>query len=107
MAPDATGLSRFTAASVFATGLIISLAGLANVLLTYGVLSRIGPFPVEWFRSLFFWLCILVFLTGDAHKRARAGRLGAVHFLAYAIAAVAITYVCWDYYAIVRSSPKA
>ncbi len=90
MVPDATGFTRITATSVFVIGLIIALAGLANVLPTYGVLPRIGPFPVEWFRPLFFWLCILVFLTGDAHKRARDARLGAVHLLAYGIAAVAI-----------------
>ncbi|MEM9707236.1 MAG: TRAP transporter fused permease subunit [Pseudomonadota bacterium] len=94
------GPSRLAGYSVFAIGLSIALAGLANVLPTYGVLPRIGPFPVEWFRPLFFWLSILVFLAGDWEKRAKDERLNAFHLLAYAVAFAAITYVCWDYYRI-------
>ena len=95
-----TGASRIAGFSVFAIGLAIAFAGLANVMPTYNVLPRIGPFPVEWFRPLFYWLSILVFLAGDAERRALAGWLGVLHVAAYAIALVAITYVCWDYYRI-------
>ncbi|MCW1950690.1 MAG: hypothetical protein KIH44_004905, partial [Octadecabacter sp.] len=80
--------------------MIIALAGLANVMPTYNVLPRIGPFPVEWFRPLFYWLSILVFLSGDADRRARQGRLSPFHLVAYAIAIAAITYVCYDYWRI-------
>ena len=92
--------SRIAGYSVFVIGLTIALAGLANVLPTYGVLPRIGPFPVEWFRPLFFWLAILVFLASDGENRLRDGRLSTLHIAAYAVAAAAITYVCWDYYRI-------
>ena len=95
-----TGAARGAKSALFAIGLVIALLGLANVLPTYGVLPRIGPFPVEWFRPLFFWLAILVFIAGDAERRLRQGRLGALHGLAYGVALVAITYVCWDYYRI-------
>ena len=93
-------ISRIAAGCVFAIGLAIALAGLANVLPTYNVLPRIGPFPVEWFRPLFFWLAILVFLAGDAERRSRAGRLGLAHLAAYAVGLIAISYACWDYYRI-------
>ncbi|MEM9107898.1 MAG: TRAP transporter fused permease subunit [Pseudomonadota bacterium] len=95
-----TSASRFAGFSVFTIGLAIALAGLANVLPTYGVLPRIGPFPVEWFRPLFFWLAILVFLAGDAERRAKVGKLSYVHVAMYAVVAIATTYICWDYYRI-------
>ncbi|MEM1363864.1 MAG: TRAP transporter fused permease subunit [Pseudomonadota bacterium] len=95
-----TGATRVAGYSVFVIGLVIALAGLANVLPTYNVLPRIGPFPVEWFRPLFYWLSILVFLAGDAERRAKAGRLNLLHIAAYAVAFLAISYVCFDYYRI-------
>ncbi|MEO1677296.1 MAG: TRAP transporter fused permease subunit [Pseudomonadota bacterium] len=100
MSGATNGASRIAGYSVYVIGLVIALAGLANVLPTYGVLPRIGPFPVEWFRPLFYWLSILVFLAGDAERRAKAGRLNLLHLIAYAIAFVAVSYVCWDYYRI-------
>lgn len=100
MSGTTTTQSRIAGYSVFSIGLIIALAGLANVMPTYNVLPRIGPFPVEWFRPLFFWLSILVFLAGDAERRANLGKLGILHIAAYAVAFAAITYVCWDYYRI-------
>lgn len=100
MSGNATGAPRIAGISVFTVGLVIALMGLANVMPTYNVLPRIGPFPVEWFRPLFYWLSILVFFAGDAEKRAVAGKLNAVHLIAYAVGLVAITYVCWDYYKI-------
>lgn len=95
-----TGAPRIAGYFVFAIGLAIALAGLANVMPTYNVLPRMGPFPVEWFRPLFFWLAILVFLAGDADRRTRAGTLNILHLGAYTVAFVAITYVCWDYFRI-------
>lgn len=100
MAGTQSAFSHATAYAVFILGLMIALAGLANVMPTYNVLPRIGPFPVEWFRPLFYWLCILVFIFGDAARRASAGRLTALHLLAYAMALVAITYVTYDYWRI-------
>lgn len=100
MTSESTFVLRIAGYSVFTIGLAIALAGLANVLPTYNVLPRIGPFAVEWFRPLFYWLSILVFLAGDAERRAQAGRIGIVHFVAYIVAFAAISYVCWDYYRI-------
>ncbi|MEM8702833.1 MAG: TRAP transporter large permease subunit, partial [Pseudomonadota bacterium] len=100
MTSESTFVLRIAGYSVFTIGLAIALAGLANVLPTYNVLPRIGPFPVEWFRPLFYWLSILVFLAGDAERRAQAGHIGIVHFVAYTVAFAAISYVCWDYYRI-------
>ncbi|MEN8918744.1 MAG: TRAP transporter fused permease subunit [Octadecabacter sp.] len=100
MPPHTTAATRISGYSLYAIGLIIALAGLANVMPTYNVLPRIGPFPVEWFRPLFYWLSILVFLSGDADRRARQGRLSPFHLVAYAIAIAAITYVCYDYWRI-------
>ena len=97
---DGGGVARVAEYSAYAIGLTIALAGLANVLPTYGVLPRIGPFPVEWFRPLFFWLSILVFLAGDASRRADRGTLTALHLTAYAVAFAAVTYVCFDYWRI-------
>ena len=60
------------------------------------MLTRIGPFPVEWVRPLFYWLAILVFLAGDANRRSKAGTLSILHLGPHGIALVAVTYVCWD-----------
>lgn len=100
MTPHSSGAKRTAGYSVYAIGLIIALSGLANVMPTYNVLPRIGPFPVEWFRPLFYWLSILVFLAADAERRAGRGRLSLLHLGAYAVAAVVVSYVCYDYYRI-------
>ncbi|WP_305984459.1 TRAP transporter fused permease subunit [Roseibium sp. MMSF_3544] len=89
---------RPTGYLVFIIGLVIAIAGLLNVLPTYNVLPRIGPFPVEWFRPLFFWLCVLCFLAADADMRLKARRLSWLHLIAYAVAFCAITYACYDYW---------
>ncbi len=98
MSGDTTSASRIAGYSVYTIGLVIALAGLANVMPTYNILPRIGPFPVEWFRPTFYWLSILVFLAGDAERRGKAGKLRALHLIVYAVAVAAITYVCIDYY---------
>ncbi len=100
MTPHSSGAKRTAGYSVYAIGLIIALSGLANVMPTYNVLPRTGPFPVEWFRPLFYWLSILVFLAADAERRAGRGRLSPLHLGAYAVAAVVVSYVCYDYYRI-------
>ena len=81
-----------------AVGLVIALAGLANVLPTYGILPRVGPFPLDWFRPLFYWLCFLSFLLWDAHRLARDGGLTVFHLPGYALALALMSWVSWDYY---------
>ena len=63
MSNDTSHKDGILSYAVIGLGLVIALAGLANVLPTYGVLPRIGPFPVEWFRPLFFWLCVIIFIV--------------------------------------------
>lgn len=92
--------SRVTSVLVFALGLVIAFAGLANVMPTFGVLPRIGPFAVEWFRPLFFWLSIAAFIAFDADKSANQGRLSTSRAVAYLAVFLVNSYVCWDYWAI-------
>ncbi|MBR9865527.1 MAG: TRAP transporter fused permease subunit [Oceanospirillales bacterium] len=77
------------------TGLAIALAGLANVLPTFDVLPRLGPFPVEWYRPLFFWLCILAILSRQLMKNH-----GSIRLLINLSLVVATGYICWDSYQI-------
>jgi len=100
MSNDTSHKDGILSYAVIGLGLVIALAGLANVLPTYGVLPRIGPFPVEWFRPLFFWLCVIIFIVADADKKRRFGTLRFLHIATYAIAAALITYIAWDYYVI-------
>jgi len=79
-------------------GLVIALAGLANVLPTYGVLPRIGPFALDWFRPLFYWLCFLSFLIWDASRLQRDGRPTMLHLAGYAVALGLMSWVSYDYY---------
>ncbi|EEX13397.1 trap transporter, 4tm/12tm fusion protein [Citreicella sp. SE45] len=83
-------------------GLVIALAGLANVLPTYGVLPRIGPFALDWFRPLFYWLCFLSFLIWDALRQAREGRLTVFHVAAFAVALGLMSWICYDHYVIAK-----
>ncbi|MEM7289444.1 MAG: TRAP transporter fused permease subunit [Pseudomonadota bacterium] len=82
----------------FLIGLAIALIGLANVLPTYGILPRIGPFPVEWFRPVFFWLCILAFLAGFAKRQFELETWRWFHFLAGFVIFLVVSYVCYDYW---------
>lgn len=79
----------------FLVGLAIALIGLGNVLPTFDVLPRLGPFPIEWYRPLFFWLCILAFLS---HRLINSHR--PLDLLGFVAVAAATGYVCWDSYRI-------
>ncbi|NVK59964.1 MAG: hypothetical protein HWE37_07830, partial [Rhodobacteraceae bacterium] len=62
MTPSVSDAVKALQRTSLAVGLIIALAGLANVLPTHDALPRIGLFALDWFRSLFYWLCFLSFL---------------------------------------------
>ena len=81
-------------------GFTISIIGLANVLPTYNIFPRIGPFPVEWFRPLFYWLCLIAFLVSDFHKRQKTKPIGGLQYIIYSVALLASTYICFDYWII-------
>ncbi|MEP3046601.1 MAG: TRAP transporter fused permease subunit [Roseibium sp.] len=77
----------------FALGLLIALLGLSNVMPTYGILPRIGPYELSMFRPGFYWLCVLVALSAIYHQKPT--RLNAaLGFIGVVIA----TYACWDSY---------
>ncbi|QKV17242.1 TRAP transporter permease [Oricola thermophila] len=85
-------------ATVFAVGLFVALIGLLNVLPSYGVLPRFGPFPVAWYRPLIFGAAIVTVTLLHLQARHAADRLTPVETaLSLAIAAVGL-WVCWDYY---------
>ncbi|WP_419907254.1 TRAP transporter permease [Hoeflea sp.] len=102
MEPQSGNIAVWARRGGVATGLLIALIGLANVLPTYDILPRIGPFPVEWYRPLFYWLCILSFILFDAAQRAHNNRLNILHWAAYAVGFATISYVCRDYWVIGR-----
>lgn len=81
--------SRFS----FLVGLVIALIGLGNVLPTFDVLPRLGPFPIEWYRPLFFWLCILAFLSQRLVKNH-----GPLDLIGFGITTLIAGYICWDSY---------
>ncbi|GGO86557.1 hypothetical protein GCM10011348_37650 [Marinobacterium nitratireducens] len=86
---QSTHYSRFS----FLVGLVIALIGLGNVLPTFDVLPRIGPFAIEWYRPLFFLLCVLAFLSHRLIKHHRP-----LDLLLFAVVALATAFVCWDSY---------
>ena len=79
----------------FVIGLVIALLGLLNVMPTYDVLPRIGPFELSWFRPFFYWLCVLGVLAmiwTEAPSR--------LNSIAALVCVIVATYACWDSYRI-------
>ena len=76
-------------------GLIIALLGLTNVMPTYGVLPRIGPYELSWFRPFFYWLCVLS-VTATMLK----AKPSPVNWLLNVVCVAVATYACWDSYRI-------
>ena len=100
--PRDAATRRVFDAVLLAGGLFIALIGMANVLPSYGVLPRIGPFPVEWFRPLFFFACIVgvvVSHLSSRHRQERGRTLAALFYLALIAAAAWVSY---EYYALGR-----
>lgn len=77
----------------FGLGLLVALMGLSNVMPTYDVLPRIGPYELAWFRPFFYWLCVLSVTAAIFIDR--PSRLNA---LAAAVCIAIATYACWDNY---------
>lgn len=79
----------------FILGLSIALIGLSNVMPTYGILPRIGPYELNVFRPGFYLLCVLVVLVSiyvNVPTKFNA--------IIGAIGAVVAAYACWDSYQI-------
>lgn len=76
-------------------GLVIAVLGLLNVMPTYGVLPRIGPFDLSMFRPGIYFLCILsmsLVLWQQEHK-------AIFRYLLVPVVLFSI-YACWDSYVV-------
>ncbi|WP_018687414.1 TRAP transporter permease [Ahrensia kielensis] len=79
----------------YAIGLLITLVGLVNVMPTYDVLPRIGPFELAWYRPFLYWLCVMGVLTVIWMNR--PSKFNSI----MTVICVALTsYACWDSYRI-------
>ncbi|MEW5422843.1 TRAP transporter permease [Amorphus sp. 3PC139-8] len=93
---------RLLQAALAATGLFVALAGMANVLPSFGNLPRIGPFAIEWFRPLFFFASIVAVILAHLLARQRQGHGRWYVSLGYAALVVLTGWVCYDYYVLGR-----
>ena len=76
-------------------GLSVAILGLANVMPTFDVLPRIGPFELSWFRPLLYWLCMLSVLA-----MALSQHVTRYHLVISAVALTILTIASWDNYQI-------
>ena len=88
---------RIADALLYLTGLAIATVGLLNVLPAYGPIPRIGPFPIEWFRPVFFWGCMVFFLLTELRAWLTAPN-GPMKPLILLVAALFLTWLCHDFY---------
>jgi TRAP transporter 4TM/12TM fusion protein len=83
---------------IFLFGLAVALIGLGNVMPTYGVLPRIGPFSVEWYRPVFFWACVMLVVLGELRAWLQERYLGILPPAFLVLVAALTTWFCLDYY---------
>ncbi|WP_198174160.1 TRAP transporter permease [Mesorhizobium xinjiangense] len=86
--------------SALAMGFFVAAVGLLNVLPSYGVLPRFGPFPVAWFRPLFFGASVLTVILVHLADRLAQERLGRAETLLWTAIGALGVWACWDYYVI-------
>lgn len=89
-------------AALMLVGLFIALIGMANVLPNYGFLPRIGPFPVEWFRPLFFFACIVGVVVAHLGSRRRQGLGRVAQSVFYVALVAAAAWVSYEYFVLGR-----
>lgn len=74
-------------------GLLVTVAGLLNVLPTYDLLPRIGPFELSWFRPFIYWACMCAVLLGlQVAQNTRTN--GCINITL----AIILTIICFDSY---------
>lgn len=76
-------------------GLVVAILGLANVMPTFDVLPRIGPFDLSWFRPMLYWLCMLSVLAMSLSQHVTRFKV-----VLAAAACVMLTIASWDNYQI-------
>ncbi|WP_188861168.1 TRAP transporter permease [Marinobacterium nitratireducens] len=80
-------------------GGLLTFLGLANVMPGYESIPRIGPFAFEWYRPLFFLICVAIAIVFDWQRLLRAGRRLPLWRIALDLVALAVTaYCCVRYY---------
>lgn len=85
-------------------GGMLALAGLANVLPSYGVLPRIGPFELEWFRPTFFALCVSSAIVFGWREIVMSGNpLPVRRFLFDLLLIVLALYCSYQYYVVAQA----
>lgn len=83
-----------------AIGLFVAVVGLLNVLPSYGIFPRLGPFPVAWFRPLFFGGTICTVVLTHLTARLDEGKLSGPEALFWIVVGALGVGACWDYYVI-------
>lgn len=86
---------RWRSAIAYGLALIVTLYGLANVMPAIGSF-RLGPFPMEFFRSTFFALCVLV--VALVLPRTANQRLNRLYDGLAIIATATLLWACVEYY---------
>ncbi|PQO24067.1 TRAP transporter permease DctM/Q [Rhodobacteraceae bacterium WD3A24] len=89
-----------TAAFLF--GLFIAVIGVINVMPSWGILPRLGPFPVEWYRPLFFFASMGAIILVQAQKWAEQPAWGPLPPLFHAALFALTAWFCWDYFIVSR-----
>ncbi|MDX1270097.1 MAG: hypothetical protein R3311_22210, partial [Oceanisphaera sp.] len=91
--PSMTLANRLQIA-LWVVGGLLALVGLINVLPSYGILPRLGPFELQWFRPFFFTLCVIIGTLYLWREQALTnGRLSTPRIL-FDLALVALTLYC-------------
>lgn len=80
--------------ALWIVGGLLALAGLINVLPSYGILPRLGPFKIEWFRPFFFTLCVIIAIMYQWREGVLTGRIPSTLRVAFDISLVALTLYC-------------
>ncbi|MFC6673446.1 TRAP transporter permease [Marinobacterium aestuariivivens] len=84
---------------IWVLGGLLAFLGLANVMPGYASIPRIGPFELEWFRPLFFFLCVAIAIVFGWQRNLTTGRpLPVWRILLDLIALVLVAYCCVRYY---------
>lgn len=86
----------------FLFGLFIAVIGVINVMPSWGFLPRLGPFPVEWYRPLFFFASMGAIILAQAQKWAEQPVWGPVPPLFHAALFGLTAWFCWDYFVVSR-----
>lgn len=83
-------------------GLFVTVIGLLNVLPSYGFLPRVGPFPVAWFRPLFYGASIVTAVLVYLNGRHSSGKLSWPEAVGWVLVTAAAIWICWDYYTVYK-----